>query len=210
MTGNSKKSDMSFESIELTEKDILDAMQSVSGYLDITPGDFKELYCHAFRHAVERIVGSVTAGDIMARSVISVRPDTPLPEVAELMGEHGISGVPVLDGEDKVIGVISEKDFLRRMGAESPKNFMSVVANCLRAKGCIVLPIRARRAEDIMTSPAVTLSETASLKEIKKVLLEKGINRVPIAGEGGRIVGIVTRNDIIEASARNSACSLNI
>jgi len=210
MSADRKKSDMSFESIELTEKDIFDAMKSIPGYLDITPGDFKELYCHAFRRAVERIVGSVTAGDIMERSIISVRPDTPLPEVAALMGEHGISGVPVLDAEDKLVGVISEKDFLRRMGAKSQKNFMSVIANCLRAEGCIVLPIRARRAEDIMTSPAITLTESTSLKEIMRVFSEKGINRVPITGPDGRVVGILTRNDLIAAMARNAACSWNI
>ena len=210
MRTDSSKADMSFESIELTDKDIFNAMRSISGFLDITPGDFKELYCHAFKFAMERIVSSVRAGDIMSRQVISVKHDTPLPEVAEVMGRHGISGVPVLGAGERVVGVISEKDFLRRMGAGSQDNFMTVVADCLKAKGCIVLPIRAKKAQDIMTSPAITLTESAPLGEIMKVLSEKGINRVPITGADGRIVGILTRNDLIAASARNAACSWNI
>jgi CBS domain-containing membrane protein len=210
MSIGSRKEEMSFESIELTDRDIFDAMKSIPGFLDITPGDFKELYCHAFRFAVDRIVRSVTAGKIMTRQVVTVRRDTPLAEVAETMGKSGVSGVPVLDSEGRVVGVISEKDFLRRMGAGVQDNFMTVVANCLLAKGCIVLPMRAKIAEDIMTSPAITFEESTPLKEIIGLFLEKGINRAPITGSDGRILGILTRNDIISASAGNAACSWNI
>lgn len=199
--------EISPRAIELTDKDIFDAMKSIPGYLDITPGDFREVYKHAFKFAVERIFSSIPASCIMSTNVISVRPDTPLPEVADLMGARRIAGVPVTDDDQKVVGVISEKDFLKSMGAGSHDNFMTVVANCLHARGCVVLPIRAKNAEDIMTSPAITLPQTASLKEIMETLVEKGINRAPITSPEGRLVGIVTRNDLLAASARNIQCS---
>lgn len=193
--------------VGLTDHDIYEAMKSVPGYLDITPGDFKELYCHAFRHAVERIARSVLARDMMAKDVIFVRPDTPLDEVAELMGSKGISGLPVVDDQGRVMGMISEKDFLSRMGEVGPKNFMTVIANCLRARGCIALPIRAKKAADIMSAPAVTVSEDAPYVEIAGLMARKAINRVPVTDKEGRIIGIITRNDLIRASSRNATCA---
>jgi CBS domain-containing membrane protein len=189
-----------FADIDLTDSDIFEAMKAIPGYLDITPGDFKELYRFAYQHAVQRITMSVTARDIMARDVIRVGPEAPVSEVAEIMGKHGISGVPVVDVDNKVVGIISEKDFLARMGAKSPQNFMSVVANCLKARGCIVLPIHAQKAEDIMTSPAITVSEHSTHREIAQLLSEKAINRAPVVDQDGRLVGIVSRADIVRAS----------
>lgn len=193
--------------VDLTDSDIYEAMKSVPGYLDITPGDFKELYCYAYRQAVERIARSVLARDIMATDVISVKPDTPLHEVAEAMGDRGISGVPVVNEDTRVVGVISEKDFLTRMGDESPKNFMAVIANCLKAKGCIALPIRAKKAQDIMSSPAVTVHEDTPFSDIANIMAQRAINRVPVADNKGRLVGIITRNDLIAASVGNRTCS---
>jgi CBS domain-containing protein len=132
-----------------------------------------------------------------------------LVEVAEIMGSKGISGVPVLDSSDKVVGVISERDFLARMGPDGPRNFMTVVAGCLRAKGCVALPIRARTAADIMTTPPVTIHDGMPLVEIAEIFAEKSINRVPVTDAEGRILGMITRNDIIAATLRSRTCSLN-
>ena len=194
-------------SADLTDSDIYEAMKSMPGYLDITPGDFKELYCYAYRQAAERIARSVLARDMMATDVISVKPDTPLHEVAEAMGGRGISGVPVVDEDTRVVGVISEKDFLTRMGDESPRNFMAVIANCLKARGCIALPIRAKKAQDIMTSPAITARVDTPFSEIVDVMARRAINRVPVVDDKGRLVGIITRNDLIAVSAGNRTCS---
>lgn len=193
--------------VGLTDQDVYEAMKSIPGYLDITPGDFKQLYCHAYRHAIERISKSVLARDIMAKDVAFVRRDTPLGEVAELMGLRWISGVPVTDEDRKVVGVISEKDFLSRMGEAGPKNFMTVIANCLRAKGCIALPIRAKKARDIMSSPAVTVLEDSTYSEITGLMAQRAINRVPVTDQEGRLIGIITRNDLIKAASRNAACA---
>ena len=95
-----------------------------------------------------------------------MRRDTPLAEVAAAMGGRGISGVPVTDAAGKVVGVISEKDFLTQMGVPGPQNFMTLVASCLRSKGCVALPIKKQQAGDIMSSLAITVGLEASVKEI--------------------------------------------
>jgi CBS domain-containing membrane protein len=207
MTKHPQDREVPMGNVDLTDKDVYEAMKAMPGYLDITPGDFKELYCYAFRQAAERIAGSVLAKDMMATDVISMKPDTPLHEVADAMGSRGISGVPVVDEDHKVVGVISEKDFLARMGDESPKNFMAVIANCLKAKGCIALPVRAKSAGDIMSSPAITVCEETPFSDIAAVMAQKAINRLPVVDQQGRLVGIITRNDLIAASAGNRTCS---
>ena len=72
-------------------------MKEIPGYLDITPRDFKEIYNHAYRQALSRLWREVTAAMIMTRDVVVVSEETPLAEVAAAMGEHGVSGVPVVD-----------------------------------------------------------------------------------------------------------------
>jgi CBS-domain-containing membrane protein len=64
--------------VNMSDEDILDAMKSIPGYLDITPGDFKEIFGYAYRHAVERIAQSLLAKDVMTAKVISVTPTTSL------------------------------------------------------------------------------------------------------------------------------------
>ncbi len=182
--------------VDISDDDIYDAMKEIPGYLDITPGDFKELYRFAYQHAVERF-SSVKAGDAMVRKVISVTRKTPLVQVAETMARHGVSGVPVVEEGERVVGVISEKDFLTRMGEQDAKTFMGVVAECLKGKGCVAVPIRGQNAEDIMTSPAVTVNEETSIMEIANIFTEKNINRVPVINQQGRLVGIISRADVV-------------
>jgi len=185
--------------LEISDKDIHEAMKDIPGYLDITTGDFKELYKLASRHSLKRISQSIKAGDIMTVEVIAVKRETPLKEVAKLMAEEGVSGLPVIEEDRKVAGVISEKDFLSRMGAGDTKTFMGIVAKCLKGKACVALSIRARNAEDIMTSPAVAVNEETTLLDITNIFKEKKINRVPVVDSEGYLTGIVSREDIVEA-----------
>ena len=92
------------KSVDITDEDVYDAMKEIPGYLDITPGDFKEVYRQAYRRAVERLRRSVKAKDVMTREVIFVDINTPMKEVAQTLGSHGISGLPVVDLEGMVVG----------------------------------------------------------------------------------------------------------
>ncbi len=186
--------------VELSDEDIYDAMKQISGYLDITLGDFKEIYGLAFQHAVNRLTLAVKAKDIMNQDVVSVTPGTPLKEVAEIMGRHSISGVPVVDEGRKVAGIISEKDFLSRMGMQKNITFMGVVAKCLLGDGCMAVDIRGKSAGDIMTAPAISVHEDTSIMEIDNLLRKHRINRVPVLNKNDKLIGIVTRTDLLPSS----------
>lgn len=187
-------------SIELSDDDIYEAMKNIQGYLDITPADLKEIYKFAYRHALERITQSVKARDIMTKQVFSVKKDMPLKEVAELMAEKSVAGIPVIEEDGKVAGIISEKDFLSRMGSGDKTHFMAFVAECLQGKACAAFPVRLQKAEDIMTSPAISVREDTTVVEISNIFFEKNINRVPVTDREGKLLGIVSRADIVRAS----------
>jgi CBS domain-containing protein len=185
---------------ELSNEDIYEAMKLIPGYVDITPDDFREIFRLAYKMARQRLARGIPAREIMTREVIAVTPDTPVYQVAEAMGRHGVSGVPVVDAAGEVLGVISEKDFLVRLGVIDPKNFMSVVAECLQVKKCQALPLRNQRAAEVMHTPAVTVTEDTPTTEIARVFHEQRLNRAPVVDAAGRLVGIISRGDVIRAT----------
>lgn len=186
------------EKFAMSDEDIYAAMKEIPGYLDITAGDFKELYAHSYRHALDRIINSVRAEDIMTREVVTVELATPLHEVAGRMAAAGVSGVPVLDGEGKAAGIISERNFLRNMGADQA-SFMAIVAACLLGKGCAAQGIRKGVAADIMTGPVISIRPDTTLADAAAALSRNKINRLPVLDGDGNLVGILSRNDLVRA-----------
>jgi len=190
-------------SMELSDDDVLAAMKSIPGYIDITTADFKEIYQFAYRHAFERLGRSIVAADIMTTEVISVFPETSLIETTKHMADNSISGLPVIDNRQNVIGVISEKDFFRKMGAKGEASFMSVVAECLSNKGCLAMPMREKSAGDIMTTPAITAVLGATISDLSRTLRNNHINRIPIVDSDAKIIGIVSRGDLVDSFCAN-------
>ena len=186
-------------SINLSDEDILSAMKSIQGYIDITPADFNEIYGIACRYAFERLSKLVTAVDIMTTEVISVQPDTLLIEAARRIAKNNISGVPVVDEGHIVVGIISEKDYFSKMGATENGSFMDIIAACLSNKGCLAMPIREKIAKDIMTAPAITAKADNSIFELSQILSDNNINRIPVTTAENQLIGIVTRGDIIDS-----------
>ena len=186
--------------VDISDADVYAAMKDISGYLDITPGDFKELYVRAYQHAVRRLIQSIKAADVMTRDVASVRSDASLTEVAEIMANRGISGLPVIDAEGKLVGVISEKDFLVAMAGPEARTFMDVVMSCLKDRACLAAPVKIRNAGQLMSSPAVTVNPDTPVMEVADILTQKKINRVPVVDREGRMVGIVSRADVVRSS----------
>jgi redox-sensitive bicupin YhaK (pirin superfamily)/CBS domain-containing protein len=117
------------------------------------------------------------ANDIMSSPAITVPPEASVPEIATLLAERRISGVPVVE-DDRLVGLVSEADVLRRA----------------RLGG------RARRARDIMTHEVQTVSPDTPVEQIAALLEERAIKRVPVVQEG-KVVGIVSRSNLVQALA---------
>jgi len=182
--------------IDISEEDIIEAMKASHGYLDITPGDFMEVYKVAYLMAVKRLLDTLTAQDIMVTPVQSLARDVELVDAAATLAGQKVSGAPVVDHEGKVIGVVSEKDFLKEMGFGTTPSFMQITNHCLNDRSCMINKLRRRTVADIMTSPAITAGPELTVRQISAFFAEKGINRLPIVSAEQHPIGIVTRTDL--------------
>jgi CBS domain-containing membrane protein len=186
--------------VEISDDDVYEAMKEIPGYIDITPADFKEVYVKVYQQAIYRLTRAVKAAEIMTRDVVSVEKDTPLIEVAKIMADRRISGVPVVDGDRKPVGIISEKDFLSVMGGGGPQTFMALIYTCLACEDCLARAVQEKRARDIMTSPVVTVTLETSAMEIASFFTRKQINRVPVVDSSGGLTRIISRADVLRSS----------
>lgn len=142
--------------------------------------------------------------DAMTTQVLTVGPETPLKEVALLLVEHRISGVPVVDQDGRLLGVVSEADFLTK-DAGPPERRRRPLAFLSNQEGRAALNrVRATTAGEAMTAPAVSIGPDRPLGEAAMRMERSKINRLPVV-EDGRVVGIVTRADIVRAYARDDA-----
>ncbi|MEF8793454.1 CBS domain-containing protein [Thiohalorhabdus sp.] len=101
-------------------------MASVPAYIDITSADFRALYRLAFEHALKRLSQALQSRDLLKPEVVTVGLHTPLPEVADLMMRHRISGLVVLDDANRAVGIISEHDFATHAREEDGRTVIEI------------------------------------------------------------------------------------
>ena len=139
--------------------------------------------------------------DVMthAARVISVSPETTLKQIADLMLEHRISGLPVVDENRRVLGVVSEADIIS--GETAGAGMQGMVARA-RALGDPASVAISRTAGEAMSSPAVTIGPDETVARAAALIADRDVNRLPVVDEDGRLVGIVARADVVLAFAR--------
>ena len=138
---------------------------------------------------------------VMTREVVTVTPETPLKEVAAILAERRISGLPVCDETSRVVGVVSENDILfKELGPDQHRG--GPLAWLLDPAPSRSPKTIARTAAEAMTSPAVTTRPKAQVSEAARVMVERGVNRLPVVKDS-QLVGIVTRADLVKAFVRS-------
>jgi CBS domain-containing protein len=140
--------------------------------------------------------------EIMTTEVLTVTPETSLKQVAEMLTARGIAGMPVVDEEKHVLGVVSEADIIlkeRRAAQPDALHRMLHRTNGTAAKKA------ARTAGEAMTSPAVTLTASRRVDVAAALMLDRQVNRLPVVDEHGVLVGIVTRADLVRAFVHTDA-----
>jgi CBS domain-containing protein len=141
--------------------------------------------------------------DVMTPDVCTATPDTTIGEIAQRLAGLRISAVPVVDLQSRVVGIISESDLLRRMeiGTEIQHHLWAALTTSSDQLAKEFVRARARRAADMMTRPVITVEEDAPLQDLAELLERKGIKRAPVVRDG-KLVGIVSRADLVRALAR--------
>ena len=182
--------------LAISDEDVIEAMKTIPGYIDITPGDFKEVYQAAYALAVKRLFNILTAEAIMTKSVLLVDQGLALVQAAALLAESQVSGAPVVGDDGVIVGVVSEKDFLREMGVGEKPSFMRIATHCLNNQSCMIGRLHNKTVADIMTRPPITGTRDMTVGAISALFAERQINRLPIIDGQQRPVGIVTRTDL--------------
>src|SRR6218665_3892028 len=139
------------------------------------------------------------AHQIMTRNVLTVSPVTSVEVAAKTMLEHRISGLPVLDVSGDLVGIVSERDFLRRaeIGTQRKRPRWLQFFLSPRTSADEFVHERGRSVEDIMTPDPITVEEETPLEDIVALMETKSVKRLPVV-RGRRLVGIVTRANLMQ------------
>jgi CBS domain-containing protein len=149
---------------------------------------------------------SLKVRDLMTTDAVTVAPDTPVHEVARLMEERAISGIPVVNASGEVVGIVTDLDLIVRNTRLEPPAFFQV----LDGRIPLETPGHYRKrlqhmlgtlARDVMTEGVVTIGPEADAETLAALMVKRKVNPVPVVEEG-RLVGVVSRADVIRLMAR--------
>ncbi|MFE2547381.1 CBS domain-containing protein [Streptomyces sp. NPDC059355] len=132
----------------------------------------------------------IKVADLMTDEVVSVAPGTSFKDVAKLLAQYDISGVPVLDEEDRVVGVVSQTDLLAHAGPGPDTSGQN---------GTEAEP---PTAGDVMSAPAVTVHAEGTAADAARLMTRRSIERLPVVDVEDRLIGIVTRRDLLRMFLR--------
>lgn len=145
--------------------------------------------------------GAYHVAQVMTRNVLTVRLETPIRDVARILSDNGISGVPVV-AKGNVIGIVSEADIITKERGPAPHRGRLAKWFARPEKRELAERRTARTAGEAMTTPAMTIESWRLAADAAALMLDRGIDRLPVL-EDGKLVGIVTRADLVSAFARS-------
>jgi len=140
--------------------------------------------------------------DIMTHDVITVRRDARVATVVQLFRKHAISGLPVVDDKGALVGIITEKDLIARHARPHFPHYLQLLDSVIyleRPKRYeeSMRHILATTAGELMTAPVRTVGPDTDVQDLTELMVEEGVNPVPVLDEEGRLVGVVSRTDVL-------------
>jgi CBS domain-containing protein len=141
---------------------------------------------------------NATVKDVMTTHVVAVRKNASFKDMAARLRQHRVSAFPVLDEDNKVVGVVSEADLLTKEALEFavPGKVSSMLHHREQAKAAAVV------AEDLMTKPPVTIGSNEFVTHAARLMYTRKVKRLPVVDADGRLIGIVSRADVLSVYSR--------
>ncbi len=180
-----------------TERDLDQALAHYNQVLDISRDDLAELLHHAEAAAYQRNFGELRCSDIMSSPVHTVRAGTPLGEAWAFMRGRRIKALPVVDEQQRLLGIVTLADFMRHAEPGAAEGMGRRLRNLLRAG-------QTDTVGHIMTREVRVASAGRRVSELVPLFSHEGHHHVPIVAEGSRLVGIITQSDLVRALDRTA------
>ncbi|WP_432971521.1 CBS domain-containing protein [Dactylosporangium sp. CA-233914] len=138
--------------------------------------------------------------DVMTVGAVSVQQDTPFREIVDRLEAHGVNAVPVVDSFERVVGVVSSADLLAKLefAGDDDRVRLFEARHTRQARG----KAHATAAGELMTAPAVTVTGRTTLPAAARIMESAGLKRLPVVDDLGRLVGMVTRRDLLKVFLR--------
>ena len=149
---------------------------------------------------------AATVADVMSRDPITVSPESPLKDAIKILAERQISGLPVVDDQSKLIGVISESDLMWQETGVTPPAFIMLLDSVIYLENPARYDRELHKAlgqtvGEVMTKEAITVPPDKSLKDAAQLMHDRHIRRLPVVDSAKKLIGILTRGDIIRHMA---------
>ncbi|AYC33775.1 HPP family protein [Pseudomonas cavernae] len=170
-----------------TPGDLDHALEDFGQYLDITREDLEQLIHHTEQHALRRSMGEICAADIMSRDVQTARPDTFIQHAWQMLNEHHLKALPVLDKQRQLVGIVTLVDLLGHFQLEGNSLFQRLKY------------LRGTKLRAIMSQPVISVRPHTHLVELVALLSDQGLHYLPVVDDGNHLVGIVSQTDLIAA-----------
>ena len=184
---------------ELQPQDFKHALQELDSYIDVSLEDLMQIHHMAEQHAQLRQAEQLQVSDVMTRDVATVHPETPLRDAARVLLELRISGLPVIDADNRLVGIVTEADFLSAMGIpchHPAHNLWQSLESMFRHQ-----PVRSERpakVADIMVTQTISLQTDNNLHDVIDTMKRHHIKRVVVTDDQQQVQGIITRSNLVK------------
>lgn len=190
------------DKVGFAPEDLDAVLRNYNQVLDISRDDLENLLMQAERQAYRRRAGNITCADIMSKDVITVEFGTPLQEAWSLLRRHDIKALPVIDRSRRVIGIVTQSDFMKHAQLDEYHTFGEKFNGFIKR----TLHTHSQKPEvvgQIMTAEVKTATTSTHIVELVPLLSDAGFHHVPILNEERKLAGIVTQSDLVAAIYRS-------
>ena len=189
---------MNERNYELQREDFQNAVKDLDTYIDISMEDLMQINNLANKHAHLRKTKQTLVRDLMTRDVAMVSPETSIREAAQVLLERRISGLPVVDANKKLVGIVTEADFLTAIGIpchHPTHSLWHTLESMFRHQPqAVSTPLT---VEAIMVKDIITIEEDKSLHEVIETMKQRHIKRLVVTDEDMTVKGIITRSNLV-------------
>jgi CBS domain-containing membrane protein len=190
--------------VGFTQEDLDYVLQQYNQVLDVSRDDLQNLILQTELHAYQRRFGAITCADIMSRDIVSVEYGTSLEDAWALLLKHRIKALPVINTARRLIGIVTQTDFMRQADLQLYTGFDQKLKQFLR-RTTGTHSDKPEVVGQIMTAAVKSAALSVHIVELVQPLSDSGIHHIPIVDDENRLVGMVTQSDMVAALYRGNA-----